>query len=113
MFTVNILHFRGNKITHERLYVLERFEPAKWRAPWAETFGPFEAITPSDWRATDTGANGKTRLAAALAAAGVICLLLTAEHTEKSVVFGAAFRQRASPVRHGRRGTHAAAARGL
>lgn len=57
MFTVNILHFRGDKIAHERLYVLEGFEPAAWRAPWAETFDPLEAITPSDWRAMASGAN--------------------------------------------------------
>ena len=51
MFTVNILTFRGDKIAHERLYVLEGFEAAPWRAEWAERFDPLEAITPSDWRA--------------------------------------------------------------
>lgn len=56
MFTVNILHFRGNRIAHERLYVLEGFEPAAWRLPWAEMFDPLEAITPSDWRAMGAGA---------------------------------------------------------
>jgi hypothetical protein len=56
MFTVNVLQFRGDRIAHERLYVLEGFEPAPWRAPWAETFDPLEAMTPSDWRAMDSGA---------------------------------------------------------
>lgn len=55
MFTVNILEFRGDKIAHERLYVLEGFEAAAWRAPWAEMFDPLEAITPSDWRAMTGG----------------------------------------------------------
>lgn len=54
MFTVNILQFRGAKIAHERLYVLEGFEAAPWRAKWAEVFDPLEAITPLDWR-TEAG----------------------------------------------------------
>ena len=52
MFTVYILRFRGAKIAHERVYVFEGFEAAPWRAEWAQTFDPLEAITPSDWRAT-------------------------------------------------------------
>lgn len=54
-FTVNILEFRGDKIAHERLYVMEGFEAAPWRAEWAETFDPLEALTPADWRATEGG----------------------------------------------------------
>ncbi len=51
MFTVNILRFRGDRIAHERLYVMEGFEPAPSRTEWAERFDPLEAITPEDWRA--------------------------------------------------------------
>ena len=51
MFTVNVLHFRGDRIAHERLYVMEGFEAAPSRAEWAERFDPLEAITPDDWRA--------------------------------------------------------------
>lgn len=50
MFTVNILRFRGARIAHERLYVLEGFDAAPWRAEWAGEFDPLEAITPRDWR---------------------------------------------------------------
>jgi anti-sigma regulatory factor (Ser/Thr protein kinase) len=46
MFTVNILQFRDDKIVHERLYVMDGFEPAPWRAEWAETFDPLEATVP-------------------------------------------------------------------
>lgn len=36
--TVNILEFRGQKVAHERIYIMEPWEPAEWRAPWrAET----------------------------------------------------------------------------
>jgi SnoaL-like domain len=54
-FTLNILEFRGDKIAHERLYVMEGFEAAPWRAQWAETFDPLESITPADWRSTEDG----------------------------------------------------------
>ena len=50
MLTLNIITFRGDRIAHERLYVMEGWEAAEWRAPWAERFDPLEAITPADWR---------------------------------------------------------------
>ena len=50
MFSVNILEFRGDRIAHERIYVMEGFEAAPWRAPWAERFDPHESITPECWR---------------------------------------------------------------
>jgi hypothetical protein len=46
MFTVNILRFRDDRIVHERLYVMEGFEAAPWRADWAETFDPLGATVP-------------------------------------------------------------------
>jgi SnoaL-like protein len=49
-FTVNILEFHGDKVRHERVYVMDGWEAAPWRAEWAENFDPVEAITPSDWR---------------------------------------------------------------
>lgn len=52
MFTVNILHFRGDKVAHERLYVMEGFEAAPWRAEWAETFDPLAGVPPDEWRHT-------------------------------------------------------------
>lgn len=50
MFTLNVLQFRDERIAHERLYVMEGFDAAPWRAEWAELFDPLEAITPADWR---------------------------------------------------------------
>ena len=38
MFSVNLLEFRGDKVEHERIYIMEGWEAAEWRAPWrAET----------------------------------------------------------------------------
>ena len=54
MFSVNILRFRGDLIAHERIYIMEGFEPAESRAEWVERFDPLEAITPDDWRANGT-----------------------------------------------------------
>jgi hypothetical protein len=34
MFTVSLLEFRGDKVAHERVYVMDGWEPAEWRAPW-------------------------------------------------------------------------------
>ena len=51
MFTLNVLRFRDERIAHERLYVMEGFDAASWRAEWADSFDPLEAITPEDWRA--------------------------------------------------------------
>ena len=34
MFTVNLMYFRGDKIAHERIYIMEGWEPAEWRAQW-------------------------------------------------------------------------------
>ena len=50
MFTVSILQLRGDKIAHERLYIMEGFEAAAWRAQWSEVFDPLEAMTPPHWR---------------------------------------------------------------
>jgi hypothetical protein len=49
-FTVSIIKFRDDKIAHERVYVMEGWEAAPWRAEWAERFDPLETITPADWR---------------------------------------------------------------
>jgi hypothetical protein len=34
MFTVSIMNFRGDKVAHERIYIMDGWEPADWRAPW-------------------------------------------------------------------------------
>ena len=40
-YTVNLLEFRGNKVAHERIYIMDGWEAAEWRAPW-------RAKTPAD-----------------------------------------------------------------
>jgi len=43
-FSVNILEFRGDRVAHERIYIMDGWEPAEWRAPWrsdAPTGAPF------------------------------------------------------------------------
>jgi hypothetical protein len=38
MFTVSIMQFRGDRVAHERIYIMDGWEPAPWRASWrAET----------------------------------------------------------------------------
>jgi hypothetical protein len=51
MFTVSILEFRGAKVAHERIYIMDGWDAADWRVEWAERFDPHEAITPDEWRA--------------------------------------------------------------
>ena len=34
MFTVNLMYFKGEKIAHERIYIMDGWEAAEWRAPW-------------------------------------------------------------------------------
>jgi len=43
-FSVNILEFRDDRVAHERIYIMDGWEPAEWRAPWrsdAPTDAPF------------------------------------------------------------------------
>lgn len=57
MFTVSILRFRGDRVEHERIYIMDSWEAAPWRAEWAERFDPLEPLTPDDWR-TSVEASG-------------------------------------------------------
>ena len=34
MPTVNILEFRGDRVAHERIYIMEPWPAAEWRSPW-------------------------------------------------------------------------------
>jgi hypothetical protein len=31
---LNLLQFRGEKVAHERIYIMDGWEAAQWRAPW-------------------------------------------------------------------------------
>jgi hypothetical protein len=38
MFTVNLLEFRDERVAHERVYIMDSWDPPQWRNPWrAET----------------------------------------------------------------------------
>jgi SnoaL-like domain len=41
MYTVNLLEFRADKVAHERIYIMDGWAAAEWRAPW-------RAPTPAD-----------------------------------------------------------------
>ena len=49
-FTVNILTFRGDRIAHEAIYIMEGWEAAEWRGPWATRFDPLASVAPAEWR---------------------------------------------------------------
>jgi hypothetical protein len=34
MFSVSLLEFRGERVAHERIYIMDGWEAAEWRAPW-------------------------------------------------------------------------------
>ncbi len=41
MFAVNIMEFRGEHVARERIYIMDGWEAAEWRAPW-------RSATPAD-----------------------------------------------------------------
>jgi len=50
MFDVSVLRFRGDKVAHESVYVMEGFEAAGWRSTWATMFDPLASVAPDEWR---------------------------------------------------------------
>ena len=34
MYTVSIMEFRDDRVAHERIYIMDGFDAADWRAPW-------------------------------------------------------------------------------
>ena len=34
MFTVSLLEFRGDRVSHERIYIMDAWDAAEWRTPW-------------------------------------------------------------------------------
>ena len=34
MFTVSLLEFRGDRVAHERIYIMDGWDAAPWREPW-------------------------------------------------------------------------------
>ena len=50
MFGVGLYQFRGDRIYREAVYVMDGFEAAEWRAPWATRFDPLASIPATEWR---------------------------------------------------------------
>ena len=50
MFGVGLYEFRGDRISREAVYVMDGFEAAEWRAPWATRFDPLASIPATEWR---------------------------------------------------------------
>lgn len=50
MFGVGLYQFRGDRIAREAVYVMDGFDPADWRAPWATRFDPLASIPATAWR---------------------------------------------------------------
>jgi hypothetical protein len=34
MYVVNLMEFRGDRVAHERIYIMDPFEAPEWRRPW-------------------------------------------------------------------------------
>jgi hypothetical protein len=49
-FGIGLYEFRGTKAVREMVYVMDGFEAADWRAPWATRFDPLASIAPAEWR---------------------------------------------------------------
>ena len=49
-FVVNIATFRGNRIASEAIYVMDGFEAADWRKPWATSFDPLASVSPDEYQ---------------------------------------------------------------
>ncbi len=46
-YTVNLMEFRGRKVAHERVYIMDAWEAPGWRTPWrAETLADPPAPPP-------------------------------------------------------------------
>ncbi len=45
MFSLNLLEFRGDLVAHERIYIMDGWDAAEWRAPWRAS-GPADPSPP-------------------------------------------------------------------
>jgi hypothetical protein len=44
MFTVNIVHFRDDKVAREWIYIMDGWEAPDWREPYREMFDPLSVL---------------------------------------------------------------------
>jgi hypothetical protein len=49
MFAVSVLRFRGERVAHESIYIMEGFDAAEWRRPWVTMFDPLASVAPGEW----------------------------------------------------------------
>ena len=49
-FGIGLYLFRDDKVAHEAVYVMDGFDAAEWRAPWATRFDPLASIPAAEWR---------------------------------------------------------------
>ena len=49
-FGVCIQRFRGDKVAHEVIYVMDGFEAAEGRAEWVTRFDPLASVPPGKWQ---------------------------------------------------------------
>ena len=49
-FGIGLYRFRDDKVAHEAVYVMDGFDAAEWRAPWATRFDPLASIPAAEWR---------------------------------------------------------------
>ena len=49
-FGIGLYQFHGDKVIHEAVYVMDGFDAAEWRAPWATRFDPLASIPAAEWR---------------------------------------------------------------
>jgi hypothetical protein len=47
-FGVGLYQFRGDKVAREAVYVMDGFDAADWRAPWAKRFDPLASVPASE-----------------------------------------------------------------
>jgi hypothetical protein len=50
MFGLGLYKFRRDRIEREVVYVMDGFDAADWRAPWATRFDPLASVAASEWR---------------------------------------------------------------
>jgi len=54
-YGVDILEFRGDKVVHESIYVMEGWEAPEWRAPWRAAPPRESDGEPASEQAADVG----------------------------------------------------------
>lgn len=46
MFTVSLMELRGDRVAHERIYIMDGWDAAEWRTPWRAPGSPDPVAPP-------------------------------------------------------------------